>query len=403
MAFNSLLDPKQYASWEQDPSTRESIRLLTKAYPVDATLTVSGTAQDLITVAPGLPTVNLITNPSMETADPPTGYTARRTAAVARSNTIAKYGTYSMRLTPPGAAIGEGAYWNLGSWPTDQPLAVSSYFSDNAGGGDTARVELFAATTSLSDVTNVRVALGNTATFAGAGWYRSSLVLAPRFHITVLYYNTLAVASFAEDETITGGTTGATAKVMTVKETNTSGWLVIIDQSAPFLCQKNVAPNTAMETITGGASGATANVTKVVQADLNMCTMYMLFVTASIHGTAFYVDGAQAEANFTVTPYCDGAQGYYHWWDGTAHASTSRRWRKMSSIRSMRLHTTRAVYVAYDQAANISGVNAEDRGEYLPAGTDWGEDHPIYLDSKISFVNAVAGEQPRVYGLIWGI
>lgn len=403
MAFNSRLDPKDYAAWEQDPSTRESVRPHIRPYPVDVTLSVAGTAQNLITVAPGLPTVNLITNPSMETADPPTGYTARRSATLAQSAAVYKYGSYSMSVVPPGVAIGEGGYWNLGAWPTDQPLAVSAYFSDNAGGGDTARVEILAATTSISDVTDVRVGLGNLATFAGTGWYRSSLVLEPKFHITVLYYTDLTVASFAEDETITGGTTGATATVMTVKETATSGWLVIINQSAPFLCQKSVAPNTSVESIVGGSSGATANVSKVVQGHLNMCTLYAAFVTGSIHATTFYVDGAQAEANFSVTNYCDGAQGYLHWWDGTAHASTSRRWRKMSSIRSYRLHCSRDIYIAYDNDADINGVNAEDRGEYIPAGTDFGEDHPIYLNSKMSFVNAVVGEQPRVYGVIWGV
>jgi hypothetical protein len=134
-----------------------------------------------------------------------------------------------------------------------------------------------------------------------------------------------------------------------------------------------------------------------------METLYLSFVTPSIHNTTFYVDGVQAEANFSVTAYCDGDQGYYHWWDGTAHASTSRRWRKLSSIRSYRLHCTRDVYVAYDQDADHDGTNAEDRGEFIPAGTDFGEDHPIYLDSHISFVNVNAGELPRIYGICWGV
>lgn len=75
----------------------------------------------------------------------------------------------------------------------------------------------------------------------------------------------------------------------------------------------------------------------------------------------------------------------------------------MSSIRSYRLHTTRDIYFSEDQIANRLGVNAEDRGEFIPAGTDFGEDHPIFLNHRISFVNVNAGELPRVYGVIRGV
>ena len=400
--FTSVLDPKSYAAWEQDPSTRESIRLHTKPYPVDSTLAVAGTPQNLITVSPGLATVNLVTNPSMDTGATPTGYTARRSAVLAKSALVYKYGAYSLSITPPGTVIGEGAYWDLDSWPMDQPLAVSAYFSDNAGGGDDARVELIAHTTPITDVTNVRIALGNTVTFAGTGWYRSYVVMEPKRVLTILYYSNLAVGSFVEDETITGSS-GVTAKVRTVYEAGTSGWLAIDTLSDNFLCDKAVAPNTTVETLLGSTSGATANVSRIVRSHLNMETLYLAFVTPSIHNTVFYVDGVQAEANFSVTAYCDGDQGYYHWWDGTAHASTSRRWRKLSSIRDYRLHCTKDVYVAYDQDADNTGANAEDRGEFIPAGTDFGENHPIYLDSHISFVNVNAGELPRIYGLVWGV
>jgi len=69
----------------------------------------------------------------------------------------------------------------------------------------------------------------------------------------------------------------------------------------------------------------------------------------------------------------------------------------------MRLHTSRDVYVAYDQVANRLGVNPEDRGEFLSAGTDFGENSNIYLNKRISFVNVNPGELPRITGLIWGV
>lgn len=397
MAFNSLMNPRDYIAWEQDPSTRESIRLLTKAYPVDATLAVAGTAQDLISVAPGLPTVNLITNPSMETGDPPTGYSALRSAVLAQDATVYKYGSKSLKITPPDADRGEGALWSLGSWAMNEPLSISAYFSDNAGGGDDARVELIAVTTPISGISNVRLGVGSTATFAGAGWYRSTFVMQPNKEMIILYIGTVTGGPFEEDETITGDVTGVTGVVRTVG----TGYLIVESLSGTLSCEAQKQLET--ENVVGTSSAASAPALSIKRSIPNLCTLGVAFVTATKHGTAFYVDGAQAETNFNVTDYCDGAQGYYNWWDGTAHASTSRRWRKMSSIRSMRLHTSRDVYVAYDQVADRTGTNAEDRGEFIPAGTDWGEDHPIYLNRRISFINVNAGELPRITGLIWGV
>ena len=137
---------------------------------------------------------------------------------------------------------------------------------------------------------------------------------------------------------------------------------------------------------------------------LNDNQLYFYIVTAATTNVVFYVDGVQAEIQESVTPYCDGAQGHLHWWDGTSQASTSRRWRGMSSIRGYRLHVTRDCYMCEDaDAFNDTTLDAEDRGEFLPAGTDCLLTHPIYLDSKISFINRLSGEQPRIYGQIWGV
>ena len=100
--ITSMLDGRKFKSWEQDPSTRESLRLFTKRIPIDITLTTAGTAEDLFAVDTGsIATVNLITNPGMETGDPPTDYTAVRSATLAQDSSYEQYGTYSMSVTPP--------------------------------------------------------------------------------------------------------------------------------------------------------------------------------------------------------------------------------------------------------------------------------------------------------------
>lgn len=390
----SNLDPRAYKSWELDPSTRDSVHLFTKAYPIDATLTVSGTAQDLIAVSPGLPTVNLVTNPSAETGSPPTGYTALKSATLAQDGTYYKYGTKSLKITPPNSAKGEGAYWNLGNFSNKDPLAISAYFTRGAGSGSDARIELVASTiVNYASYTNVRIAVGNTITL-DTNWQRSELVsVEPRF-VYILTYAPLT-GTFVEDETITGGTSGATATVMTVGST----WLVISAPSSQFRPEYGVY---ATEAIAGTSSGATGTVTAVTLIPVTG-NLRLHFVTATKHATVFYVDGIQAEVSYNVTAYADGDQGHSNFWDGTSHASTSRRWRKLSNIRSYRFHTTRDIYLAYDRVASRTATNAEDKGEFIPAGTDFGEDHPIHLDSKMSFINANIGEQPRVYGVAWGI
>lgn len=174
MPFSSSY-PEEWREWEIDPSTRESLHIWTKWSPVDATLATAGTAQDLFTIPTLLPTVNLITNPSMETADPPTGFTASG-ATIARSATVARTGTNSLRITPNNAAIGEGAYWTTDLLANQRDpsnnsriLVVSAYFRDNAASGNTARIQIRSA-----DGVTIN-ANGNTVTFAAAAtWYRST-------------------------------------------------------------------------------------------------------------------------------------------------------------------------------------------------------------------------------------
>lgn len=122
-------------------------------------------------------------------------------------------------------------------------------------------------------------------------------------------------------------------------------------------------------------------------------------VTATQFATVFYVDSLQLELRKSqfATDYCDGSLGNGYEWDGTANASTSRRRLGLSVIRGYRLFTTRDIYISDDVTASST------TGEFKRAGTDFWEDFPINTKKNISIINAVAGEQPRVYGKVYGV
>lgn len=98
-------------AWEIDPSTRESFHLWNKYVPISVTLSVAGTAQNLINATtPDQPTVNLVTNPSFETGSPPTGFTASG-ATLASTQNSPRTGADEIEVTPANAAANEGFYW----------------------------------------------------------------------------------------------------------------------------------------------------------------------------------------------------------------------------------------------------------------------------------------------------
>jgi len=170
MASSDIIAENSHA-WEINPSTRTSVGLWTKYVNVDSTLTMAGTAEDIYATTSALePTVNIATNPSMETADPPTGYTTSG-ATLTRSNTVARNGTYSLSVNPDNAAAGEGAYWTspiLGSGidPSNQLyLIVSAYFQDNVDSGDGARIM-------VRNSSGVALATGNSLVLSSS-WQRS--------------------------------------------------------------------------------------------------------------------------------------------------------------------------------------------------------------------------------------
>jgi hypothetical protein len=126
----------------------------------------------------------------------------------------------------------------------------------------------------------------------------------------------------------------------------------------------------------------------------------VIFETVTQHSTVFYVDGIQCEYRSEATPYCDGDMDIFTEWDGTAHASTSRRNVPIRSIRGFTLTTDKAAYVLI---TNALGKDASATiGRYMEADTTWYVDRPIHA-KKISFINAVAGERPVIYGEVWGI
>lgn len=299
-----------WINWEVDPSTRTSVHVWTKWVPVDVTLATPGTAENLFQVSPGEPTINLVTNPSFETGDPPTGYTAVG-STLARSATVANSGTYSLSITPDNAAVGEGGYWTTDDSFAGGPdnserlyLVASVYLQDNVDSGDDARIV-------ITDADGTTLANGDTITLSSS-WQRS----------TAFYPLS---------------TTGQQYRVY--------------------------------------------------------------IVTVTQHGTVFYADDLQVEIrqSNTASTYCDGAQGLNYFWDGTAHASMSRRRRGLSTIRGYTLHNTRNLYIAFDHTASST------LGEYKRAGTDFWGDHPLDVFDRISFINELAGEQPRLYGQIWGV
>lgn len=312
MAYNSRLDARAWRGWPKRvdyPSTRDSVRIWNRYFPVKKTLTAAGTAEDILTVNPGQPTINMITNPSMETGDPPTGYTADG-ATLAQDATYYQYGTKSMEITPDNSADNEGCYWDLGSFPPTVPLSFSCYFRDAAAGGDEALVM-------IKDDAGNTIATGNTVTLS-TSWQRSIVTMSPG---------------------------------VILQPTN----------------------------------------------------LRLYIVTGSQHGTAFYADGAQAETLETPSAYCDGAQGHDFEWFGTAHASESRRYPRLTTIRGGDFHVTRDCYINFDRDASRTATNEEDRGVFYKGGTDANFDHPIHIAERISLINYWPGEQPEVYGSFWGV
>ena len=99
--------PENWPSWEIDPSTRTSVHVWIKYIPID--VSVGTSAVDLLSIARGEPSVNLVTNPSIEHATI-SEFTASG-SAISQSSAQAAHGSNSLLVNPDNAAAGEGFYW----------------------------------------------------------------------------------------------------------------------------------------------------------------------------------------------------------------------------------------------------------------------------------------------------
>ena len=117
-------------------TVRESVATLVKTLPIDVTLTTSGTAQDAISLESNTePAYNAITNPSMETGAPPTGWTAvgSTLTQVQTGTVVPRTGTNSLQINTDNVAAGEGAYFEVTTMPQGS-YAFSIYVRRPAGG-----------------------------------------------------------------------------------------------------------------------------------------------------------------------------------------------------------------------------------------------------------------------------
>lgn len=99
----------QWAGWEVDPSTRTSTHAFTKYYPFRDASVANDAVTTILTVDRGEPSVNLVTNPSIESSTL-TMYTASG-SAISQSSAQASTGSNSLLVNPDNSAAGEGVYW----------------------------------------------------------------------------------------------------------------------------------------------------------------------------------------------------------------------------------------------------------------------------------------------------
>ena len=155
----------EWQAWEVDPSTRTSVHAFTKYAPITATL--STTAADVFTVDRGVPSVNMVRNPSIE-LNALTEFTESG-SDISQSNAQAATGTYSLLVNPDNAAAGEGFYYttpNIVGHPEGSYLAASVEVRGASASGDVRLV--------IQDSSGVELATSATHNLT-AGFVRLSL------------------------------------------------------------------------------------------------------------------------------------------------------------------------------------------------------------------------------------
>lgn len=104
-----------YQDWELHPTVRTSTELFTKWQPVNVTLDAAGTAKDLFVVEQGLPTVNIVPNPSFENGIAEIDNDSGVTVGISQSSSLARSGSNSLRFALSGGSntSGNGVYYEI--------------------------------------------------------------------------------------------------------------------------------------------------------------------------------------------------------------------------------------------------------------------------------------------------
>lgn len=164
----SNLRHTDYRGWEVEPSTRSSMHPITKYTPFRS---VTGTtATTLFSLAPGLPAVNLIPNPSIESAT--ISMYVEDGSTIAQDNGQAATGSYSLLVTPDNSAAGEGFYWVTPAVPTSVNAQYLSFQVEHYGSAATNAVEL-----TITDSAGVQLATSGSSNLATA-WTAANVTYA---------------------------------------------------------------------------------------------------------------------------------------------------------------------------------------------------------------------------------
>ena len=99
----------EWASWEVDPSTRTNTHAFTKYYPFRDASVANDAVTTILSVDRGVPSVNLVKNPSIEHATI-SEFTADG-SAISQSSAQADDASNSLLVNPANSAAGEGFYW----------------------------------------------------------------------------------------------------------------------------------------------------------------------------------------------------------------------------------------------------------------------------------------------------
>ena len=153
----------QWAGWEVDPSTRTSTHAFTKYFPFRDADVANDAVTTILTVDRGIPSVNLVTNPSIESATI-SMYTASG-SAISQSSSQAATGSNSLLVNPANSAAGEGFYWTSGSVvgqvnPNASYLVASCEVRGASASGDAEIVIQNSSGTDIATGTSVSLSTG---------------------------------------------------------------------------------------------------------------------------------------------------------------------------------------------------------------------------------------------------